>query len=296
MSDRRPAFTLIELLVVIAIIGILISLLLPAVQSARESARTTQCRNNLKQIGLAFHGYHDVHHYFPTLAAAGVGQQPNAPSGPIRTWIAQTLPFTENAVLADLVTRALGGGDRMLYRQALSTPVSLFYCASRRPSRAYPSGSGAGVSDLPTSRTDYALNGGSAERSGDFRRGRPGVWDPMVQVRIADVIDGLSRTYLVGEKAMTIEHYETGRDPGDGSSILLCTGPSCVRFAKNVPKGDQTAYHSCFICHDFGSAHRGGWNAVFADGSIHTMSYHMDFSVHQAFGSREGKESMDVDP
>jgi hypothetical protein len=122
---------------------------------------------------------------------------------------------------------------------------------------------------------------------------RPGIWDrDGKQVAIKDITDGASKTYFVGEKAMSPAHYTTGGDPGDNSAILRCWRGACVRFAMNVPQHDTAK--TCFACHDFGSAHRSSWNMVFCDGSVHSLSYDMDFLTHHAMATPRGEEAVSL--
>src|SRR5688572_15812559 len=138
---RQAAFTLVELLVVIAIIGVLVALLLPAVQAARESARRTQCLNHLKQMGLAFHNHADTHGHYPTggwgwdwVGDPDLGFAEGQPGG----WTYNILPFIEmNNV------RQIGSGDPGALKQAelerlVTVPIKFFNCPTRRPAKAYP--------------------------------------------------------------------------------------------------------------------------------------------------------------
>jgi hypothetical protein len=100
------------------------------------------------------------------------------------------------------------------------------------------------------------------------------------------VKDGLSKTYLLGEKAATSDNYETGLDPGDYASVFTCPRGNCVRFSKRTAAHDVRAADNCWSCHSFGSAHANHWNAAFCDGSVHSLSYDMSFATHQALGSR----------
>ncbi|TWT75631.1 hypothetical protein Pla123a_31410 [Posidoniimonas polymericola] len=181
MSYRRPVvrgFTLVELLVVIAIIGVLIALLLPAVQAARESARRSQCLNHLKQIGLGYANHHDTHSFFPSggWAAQWVGDADRGfgkkqPGG----WVYHILPFVEEQQVWDLPS---DGDPSGLYqpvqlagaKQMQETAISIFNCPSRRRATAYPYVIGSGFfavrnSDEPeaVARTDYAANSGDGE-------------------------------------------------------------------------------------------------------------------------------------
>jgi Protein of unknown function (DUF1559) len=113
-------------------------------------------------------------------------------------------------------------------------------------------------------------------------------------VRAKDVTDGLSKTYLVGEKSMAANQYETGTDQGDGGSIFDCMRGSCLRFAKRTPAHDSlpgAGTESCWGCHSFGSAHASTWNAVLCDGSVRSLTYTMSFSTHKALASRAAGDS-----
>ena len=281
-SCRVPSFagfTLVELLVVIAIIAMLVSLLVPAVQAAREAARMTQCRNNLKQISLACNLYHDAHDLFPTHPRRR--SRNRTPSPPNSTWITQLFPFIEEQALHDMLQQQNG----RLTRQVAATPIELLNCPTRRPATTFPAGRRG------TTRTDYAMCGGGVDkrREGTIRFDKRGIWDR--EGREMDrkrVVDGISRTYLVGEKSVNPRDYRTGSGGGDHDDILSCKLGTCVRFAFRVPGPDRPS--GCFSCHDFGSAHRVGWNMSFCDGSVRTMSYEMQFAVHSALSSPDGDE------
>ncbi len=316
-EGTRQAFTLVELLVVIAIIGVLIALLLPAVQSAREAARRIQCANNLKQIGLASIEYERIHGQYAT--GTGVFKQATAQNTP--SWIVAILPHIEETALFNRWAQAVG------YRQAtpppisvmtavglFATPVAALYCPSRRPAAAYPMAltvSAVGGTVSKGSRSDYAINGGAdlqpTESFANPKITLPGIWEvatltnstiKMKAVRRKDVIDGLSKTYLVGEKTMPADDYETGLFWGDSGSIYTCPIGDCVRFVEKEPTHDVKSRlnqsEACMSCHCYGSAHPNTWNAVFCDGSVHFMSYTMSFTTHKALASRAGKDLVNL--
>jgi prepilin-type N-terminal cleavage/methylation domain-containing protein len=284
--SRRAGFSIVELMVVIFIIGLLAALLLPAIQSARESGRRVHCRNNLKQIGLAQIAIEKAHGRFAT--DVDVLQRE-------ASWITLLFPYLEERALFDEWARTVGFhrpvdnslGPRRSIGQIYGTPVGIFYCPTRRPAQAYEG----------SAKTDYALNGGASQGPNDRHVHRPGIWERAImpeppyrvvsrKVRAKDVKDGLSHTYLIGEKALSSDNYLTGKHEGERGSIFNCQRGSCVRFAVRTPVVDVPAEESCWNCHNFGSAHLTHWNAAYCDGSVHALSYEMDFLTHKALATR----------
>ena len=308
---RPSGFTLVELLVVIAVIAMLVALLLPAVQSAREAARRTQCSNNLKQIGLTFHNFEAARGFFPGHGGERMPRGVNFGEG--RTdagmnvsgnWMLQSLHFMEDGRVADvLINAAKGTATRDEVRRAVQTPIPTLYCATRREPGAYPLvRRHADAYGNLGARTDYAISGGSSteagSRGGDARGenivlANDGIWALGRQTAIKKVIDGLSKTYLVGEKAMDTLKYITGDDHGDRAPIAglvdnFGAANSYVRFAAREPNRDVA--DNCQACHDFGSAHDSTWNVSMADGSVRALGYGMDVVIHRALASINGEE------
>ena len=289
MTERR-GMTLVELLVVVAIIGILVSLLLPAVQSAREAARNIQCRNHLKQLALAALQYEERSKVFPTnVGEVGVDYALSEHD----VWPVRLLPNLEQQALYDQWHDAVESEDEEFQAEVARTALPVMHCPTRRPPDAYPLPTGFEFLGRLTfregetgARIDYAVNGGAAGHEGGFNLKWPGIWDEKETIGAADVEDGLSNTYLYGEKSMAAANYTNGRDRGDQSTMYHCLQGSCLRFAKNVPKRDEAGSESCLVCHDYGSAHPSAWNAVFADGSVHSLSYQMSWLTHRSFSSR----------
>ncbi len=237
---RRKGFTLIELLVVIAIIAILVALLLPAVQQAREAARRSSCKNNLKQIGLAFHNYHDTHGRFPQPAMIGL----TVSSGMVMTsgssWEIQLLPFLEQAPLYDqLNVTTAGPYNAAVNGAAVATIINTFMCPST-PSDpivqfSIPAGTNLGGGFPPTGeqwdmkggRCDYGTLDGvrgdfsSIARAGhNFTGNRTGWGTWSIRVldvpayssggsgsKLRDIVDGTSNTILVAEQASRNQLY-----------------------------------------------------------------------------------------
>ncbi len=212
--SRRCAFTLVELLVVIAIIGILIALLLPAVQAAREAARRAQCTNNLKQLGLALHNYHDQWHTFPPSESRPSSGY--STSGAYLNWVILILPFMEQQPLYDEFNRNLPISDAanaVPRGRQLSTMLCPSDPYNRTPFNGSANSRTASLGD-GWARGNYAANGSLAfrrysstdtwcaaypESAGWRQPGRIGVMGVNSSVGIAGILDGTSNTLLVGE-------------------------------------------------------------------------------------------------
>jgi prepilin-type N-terminal cleavage/methylation domain-containing protein len=223
LSTRRSAFTLIELLVVIAIIAILIALLVPAVQKVREAASITHCRNNLKQMGLAFQSHHDVYHVFPSGGThwndnqrTMVGDTPAVWDSQVWGWGFQILPYIEQESLWNLP--AGQANDDLVAK----TVLPIFTCPTVATPRVYPYNQGAPAGGTPQrAMNDYCANGGSNGTSGNSAN-NANVYDgPLVgslnppnpnpnnypgsntKREMVHITDGTSNTLLVGEKWLT---------------------------------------------------------------------------------------------
>jgi prepilin-type N-terminal cleavage/methylation domain-containing protein len=315
MRNGRPGgFTLIELLVVIAIIAVLIALILPAVQQAREAARRIQCKNHLKQIGLAIHNYESTFGMVP--AYAGEAQPElvsflaghRATAAPSANWIAQMLQFMEQPQLSQQLSELHSSPDFLLTPanlQTMTTPVAALHCPSRRDARAYPiHPKYAGKYGMQATRTDYAICGGAAV-PGNGQPGsiasrkitvvKSGIWQLGRRSKFRDVTDGLSHTYFVGEKSMDPLHYTDGKCQGDqipiaGDPRSDDTPCSYVRFVVRSSDADSRRKNDCMVCHEFGSAHQGGWNVLMGDGSVKMQNYSQDLELQKALSTIAGGE------
>jgi prepilin-type N-terminal cleavage/methylation domain-containing protein len=276
-SRTRTAFTLIELLVVIAIIGVLIALLLPAVQKVRETGNRVVCANNLKQIGLAFQNHMSIVRYFPDGGEEWEDSRTLVNGSPTITpdqhwgWAYQILPYLEQrdvwAHPDDKVVR--------------STLMKVYFCPSRRaPMLVYDSRYGHSC------MLDYAGNGGmetTEPHSGSPGNGlngtvvrRPGVnAGRSVQIRISEIPDGASNTLLVAEKRM--HTYLLGGSQADDDQGYVCGWDQDeIRWAFDPPAQDsRSPKWEQATAWQFGAAHFGAMNAVFADASLRTIRYNI---------------------
>ena len=291
-ARTRSAFTLIELLVVIAIITILIGLLLPAVQKVREAANRMKCTSHLKQIGLAFHNFHDTMGTLPTAGSYDSGNPPTDRRD--WGWAYEILPYIEQDNLFQ-------NPDHAAVRR---TPVVIYYCPSRRAPAVY---NGA-------AKTDYAGNGGTRPGS-DGRDGAvckavgSNTSFPAGALTLAQLTDGTANTIFVGEKLVNrpsmngvtgagddFTDNESWAGPGyaDGDimrGVVAVNGGwrTPVRDTNDRPCPDTQLFWR------FGAAHSSGCNFVFADGSVRMVRYSVDPVMFMRACKRDDGQAVSLD-
>jgi len=297
--NSRRAFTLIELLVVIAIIGVLVALLLPAVQQAREAARRTQCKNNLRQLGLALHNYHDSFLCFPS-AWIGVTTPMADPEGESGFgWGSMVLPFVEQNNLFSQFNFALpmdDFGGVPSNRSLLNQRLSVFQCPSDpKPDTFLLDDRDGFAVELATA--NYAAAFGTVEV--DECENAPGtppvtsagqcVSDGMFyhnsRVQIRDVIDGTSNTVMVGERTTFTEPDGT-KFYGTWSGALPEVEEAPARIVSHSSHGPNQFIHP----EDWSSSHEGGVHFMLGDGHVRFISENIDTPTFQALATRAGGE------
>ena len=266
IRHRPRGLTLIELLVVISIIGVLIGLLLPAVQSSREAARRSSCQNNLKQIGLALAGYESAYGHFP---AGYLNEDDTAGWG----WGALVLPYMEQSPIYDAmkVSTADFDGVPTPYTQNL---ILSYTC----PSDVGPS---INVDRGGHAKSNYAGVAGSDELE-EWDQVGNGMFFINSNIRLTEVTDGLSQTFAVGERRY--------RDPQKGAIWVGKYGPesfgstvwSCVHADPHRINGSKQWA--------FSSDHPGGAQFVLCDGSVSFFSENLDVKVYQYMAQRDDGE------
>jgi prepilin-type N-terminal cleavage/methylation domain-containing protein len=345
-KGKRKAFTLVELLVVIAIIGILVSLLMPAVQSAREAARRAQCLNHLKQWALGCLQHHDTFGAFPSSGWAWqVSGDPDMGYGREQpgSWLYHVLPFVEE----DSVHKLGADGNRTnitaQQRAGAATreqnAVSILYCPSRRAAQPYavnttsinPCNNNTISQRWDNSnpvgavnRSDYAGNvgpttgsvtagpsaepqlGGGPSAPGSSATTMPDLsnfaWPAILakyqgiihmgsMVKMKQITKGSSKTYLCGEKYLQPEAYEIGIEYTDVESAWRGNDDDTLRTARLAPLQDQGGLWACSN-KTFGSAHPSGFHMALCDGSVSSIDYAIDVTVHRENSSRSG----DINP
>lgn len=298
---RRLAFTLVELLVVIAIIGILIALLLPAIQAAREAARRAQCSNNLKQLALAMHDYHDTHKRFPpgNMWTSSYGTDSN-PGGQVMGsfgWPAFILPFVEAETVygsIDFNVQAfceeIGDYSNGTIRTNLGNSVNQEAANSQPPVFVCPSAHRVAPE---TQHKDYGINGGlcvscCVERNGANKDGI-GYLNSAVHMR--DVLDGTTNTFMFLELAHWAPHSWCRMDQPCNPFFFVhheSEGYVCaMRGSRPLPPNDA------YIGDTRGaySDHPGGIQSALTDGNVRFVSEDVDFRVYRATFTRMGRET-----
>ncbi len=307
---RRAAFTVIELLVVSSIIGMLLALLLPAVQMAREAGRRNTCENNLRNMSTAIANHESAHGRLPSNGWGfqwfgdphrGSGQ--NQPGG----WIYNILPYVERRDLAVLGASQPDKVKRQLAAKANQTVVGLFYCPTRRGLGLYPFDMAwpPRNADLvaETAKTDYAINAGDvfipAGGPANYQQAADPtfVWTDFSKatgvsyfrsmVTMAHIRDGTSHTYLIGEKNVSW----VGMDIGDDQSLLV--GYDLDNSRWTLPRSRPRPDGSMPRPRDFGSAHPGVCQFIMCDGSARAISFSIDPLVHRRLGNRQDGEAVD---
>ncbi|TWT76691.1 hypothetical protein CA13_71880 [Planctomycetes bacterium CA13] len=323
LFPTKRAFTLIELLVVIAIIGILVGLLLPAVQAAREAARRMKCQNNLKQIGLALHNYESTYRSLPWGAKGGHGY----------SWTTDILPFAEQAGLWELIPPLKNGPvtleERKRFEKIATTLVPMYRCPTEIGPEFLTDNNNLAIDgkDVARAMNSYLGNAGSdavrdsystsslrgmENSNGVLRIGQmerhpfdppdvpPGLPWPL-PIRFAGILDGLSHTVMVGETRFVDEpqcnicshfavyHPEFDRRKGKGKGDDFSEALMSLQYDMNLQVAPKQQLEI-----SPGSHHFGGVSTVFCDGSVKFLTDSLDEGVRHSIGSRDGREVIDA--
>tara|TARA_R110002111_G_scaffold261826_3_gene335824 strand:- start:32219 stop:33169 length:951 start_codon:yes stop_codon:yes gene_type:complete len=307
MNQQKRGFTLIELLVVIAIIAILIALLLPAVQQAREAARRSTCKNNLKQIGLALHNYHEIHSTFPP----GITRAQGHPYGPVEgwntgkvLWSAFILPSMDQAPLYNMINFAVADpGKNAVNATVRNADLPAYRCPSDPGGRGTTGSSGSGPSNytgcVGNSPLGSVSGGGSS-----YQNNGTSVFFTDSKTKIRDITDGTSNTMmvselLVGSKYITYGNVNTGGILDDCST----SGGSANKRGESWFYGDASirwAFLTVFppntevACRSYqeyanaspASQHVGGVHILLCDGAVRFVSDNVHLKTWQNLGNK----------
>ncbi len=276
-TTGRLGFTLVELLVVIAIIGILIGMLLPAVQTVREAARRTQCGNNVRQMALAFHMHESSHGFLPSGGwdwfrppNDGIGADQHA------GWGYQILPYIEAQAVYD--------SEPLV---AIATPNPIFFCPSRRGPQTVTGEDNYfprfRIPEITRALCDYA--GSNRDGTGALMQFEP--------VTFADMRDGTSNTFLIGEKRLNLGSLGQWQDD-DNEGYTAGWNEDTIRRTDRPPAPDYSA-PSGDGEQLFGSSHPGTLNMAMVDGSVHAISYQIQSGTFERLGDRADGEVVSLD-
>ncbi|QDT99360.1 DUF1559 domain-containing protein [Gimesia aquarii] len=297
LKKTQRGFTLIELLVVIAIIAILIALLLPAVQQAREAARRSTCKNNLKQIGLALHNYNETHNILPS---GWIGVEPgvgsNVEFGSGWGWGTMALPYLDQSPLYNQIDFNLDINDPGQTAGLIDQILPAFRCPSDPAPNTFEleeEGNPGNVLAVLALANYIGVFGsdelddceivpaGSACQS-------TGLFFHNSNTRFRDITDGLSQTLFVGERKT---------DPNFGwyTTWVGAVPEGEETFARVLGATDHTPNDPASHFDDFSSNHTGGAQFVFGDGRVRFISENIDLGVYRALSSIRGGEVTDFD-
>ncbi len=303
MPEHR-GFSLIEFLVVLAVIAMLLSLLLPAMNGAREAARRSQCANNLKQIGLALNNYHEATNAFPpgwvSLRSPGTG----ADAGPGWGWLPMMLPMMEQRSTYDMINFSLPIEVPANWTPRTTQQLNALVCPSdpvrQRTFFAVAAGGNGMIAGEPIAEvgaSNYVGCFGSGDPSSLYpddpsapppgRDAGNGMFFRNRSVRIIDVDDGTSQTIAIGERNASISPATwTGAVTGSAGGPALVVGRAGDREGPNaVPPRPA----------DFGSGHPGGEQFLYVDGSVHFLPSRLPAPIYRALATRAGGESLSED-
>ncbi|MEZ6071959.1 MAG: DUF1559 domain-containing protein [Pirellulales bacterium] len=313
-STARRGFTLVELLVVIAIIGILIALLLPAVQAARESARRTQCVNQLKQMGLAALNMHESQGFYPrggTTPWPTIHFNGNSPTSPPKNatywpngnsdttmtvgWAFQILPYMELSSIYNI-----GNGNLVVTNR-----VQYYFCPSRRDADTAAAVLMDYAASTPGWRNQTQFVNDDFWATGDARWGMKAQGSAYTGVkndyakfygvftrthfaqacRVANIMDGTSNTMMVGEKWLNTTKYKAG-EWFDDRGWTDGWDPDIIRITSVKPRPDSPTDPDGLGAYAFGGTHKAGFNSVFADGHVHFINFNIDQFLLNNLGDR----------
>jgi prepilin-type N-terminal cleavage/methylation domain-containing protein/prepilin-type processing-associated H-X9-DG protein len=299
---QRPGFTLIELLVVVAIIAVLIGLLLPALQKARDSAARTQCANNMHQLVIACHAYHDEYHFLPVSAGPGYNTSGLANSAQPYpwSWLARILPYVEQANL--YTTCGMPASPLSTSLPSLATPIKSFLCPSDQAYAGVPStnrsvgnlGSGIGLTNYKGvcgnnwewgNWQNKTINGGNGLDAGNGIFYRSCYLRPLT---LQNITDGTSTTFMIGEDIPSLNVY------CDWVWWNDCTGTCAVPLNNGVPPEftDASGAGDWNNLYSFRSQHLAGANFAMADGSVTYVDQSINLVLYGQLATYNGGEAV----